>query len=232
MPRPAWSSSRRARTEVPGPARRACRRRGGGAGRRGGLVSEEDLADVDRVAQHGEDGRAAPGSAGLGPVTSLVEPHRERPGAMPAMRVAVEDDRYERCLVELGREVAGVGVDVVAEGPRSAAPAAPGRPFAPFRRSPGRRWWRARTPRTRRASGPSSVPPRSSCRTARWQSGRRRRPRRGLRGAGRGRGHCGRTGRLGRRGGGRTGRPEPRPGRGAVPAARSSRPTPGRRSAG
>ena len=89
-------------------------------------VSEEDLADVNRVAQDREDGRVAPGPPGLGAVAGLVQPHRQRPGALPAVGVAVEDDRDERRLVGLGREIAGRRVHVVAEGTRPAAPAAPG----------------------------------------------------------------------------------------------------------
>ena len=89
-------------------------------------VSEEDLADVDRVAQHGEDSRVAPGPTGLGPVAGLVQPHRERSGAFSAVSVAVEDDRHEWRLVGLGREAPGLRIDVIAEGPGATAPAAPG----------------------------------------------------------------------------------------------------------
>jgi hypothetical protein len=65
-------------------------------------VSEEHLADVDRVTQHGEDGGAAPGPARLGAVAGLVQPHRQRPGAFSAMGVAVEDGRRERASSALG----------------------------------------------------------------------------------------------------------------------------------
>ncbi|MDA8367216.1 MAG: hypothetical protein M0Z62_09710 [Actinomycetota bacterium] len=89
-------------------------------------VSEEHLADVDRVAKHGEDGRVAPGPPGLGTVPRLVQPHRQRPGAFSAVGVAVEDDRDERRLVGIGREIAGRRVHVVAEGTRPPTPAATG----------------------------------------------------------------------------------------------------------
>jgi hypothetical protein len=90
-------------------------------------LSEEDLSHVDRVAQHREDGRVAPGPAGLRPVPGLVQPHRQRPGALASMDVAVEHDRHERRLVRLGRQIAGGGVDVVAERPRPSAPGAASR---------------------------------------------------------------------------------------------------------
>ena len=87
-------------------------------------VSEEDLSDVDRISKHRKDGGVAPGSAGLGPVPRVVQPHRQRPGAVSAVGVAVEDDRDERRLAGGRGEVAGRRVDVVAEGTRSSAPAA------------------------------------------------------------------------------------------------------------
>jgi len=90
-------------------------------------LSEEDLSDVDRVAQHREDGRVAPGSTGLRAMSGLVEPDRQRASALSAVHVAVEHDRHERSLVRLGRQEPGGGVDVVAERPRPSAPGAASR---------------------------------------------------------------------------------------------------------
>ncbi|MDA8358386.1 MAG: hypothetical protein M0Z95_19325 [Actinomycetota bacterium] len=56
----------------------------------------------------------------------LVQPHRQRPGAVSAVGVAVEEDRDERRLAGGRNEVTRRGVDVVAEGTRPPAPAATG----------------------------------------------------------------------------------------------------------
>ncbi len=89
-------------------------------------VAKVDLAEVDPVAQHGEDGHVVPRLAGLGAMATFVEPGGDGLGAVSLAAVAVEDDGHERRFVGVDGEVSGGRVDEVAVGARAAAPFAAG----------------------------------------------------------------------------------------------------------
>jgi hypothetical protein len=74
-------------------------------------AAEVDLAEVDPVAEHGQDALAAPQVTGFGAMASLVELRGYGFGAQSLACVQVEDGRDEGASVGTGRSllVAGSG---------------------------------------------------------------------------------------------------------------------------
>ncbi|MDA8391797.1 MAG: hypothetical protein M0Z87_03150 [Actinomycetota bacterium] len=83
-----------------------------------------DLADVDRVADHSQDGLVGPQPAASVALAGVVQPVGERGGAEALVCVRGEDGSHECGLVGLGDEGLGRGVEPVAEGPGAGEPLA------------------------------------------------------------------------------------------------------------
>ena len=93
-------------------------------------AAEEDLADVDAVAQDREHGDVAPATALAGAVSLVVEPVGDRSGAEALAAVQVEDHAHQRGVF-VGDQEAGLlavrsGFQGVAKGWRADGPAALG----------------------------------------------------------------------------------------------------------
>jgi hypothetical protein len=85
-----------------------------------------DLAEVDGVAQHAQDGLVAPQPSVAGAAAGVVEPPGEGGRADPFGHVLGEDRLYDGCFGGVGDEGLGGGVEGVAVGAGSAEPFAAG----------------------------------------------------------------------------------------------------------
>jgi hypothetical protein len=89
-------------------------------------LAEEDLTDVGPVAEHSQDCGGIPWTSCASAVTALGKPVTDGSRAQVLLGVKVEDDGDEWRFVGVDLQVAGCGVDAVAEGSGAAAPFAAG----------------------------------------------------------------------------------------------------------